>query len=174
MNKLIIAFLALGLALALSSNIKAQDNITVSATVLEAIDVTVNTNISFGNVEAGAVAEIQANVNDGVADDNASDPTPGSVSITAGDQDYIITQSAAAVLALSTDNLETLAFTARYYQGTDNRTAAITGAGHTVTGGGDITLDIGGQLASPTVTGIYGTGETGGTHLQITVAYSGL
>lgn len=173
MKKSLIFIMAISFSLAIINTVSAQEtqDITVSATVLQVIEFSAITNVSFGNVQTGSVAEIQANSNDGTTDSNSSAPTSGAITITGGSQDYIITQNAAGTLTKSDDNLETLSFTPRYFEAANNRTAAITGAGYTQVGGGSITLDIGGQLESPTVAGSFATGNTGGTHLQLEVAY---
>ena len=129
----------------------------VSADVLAELNVT-GTDVEFGNVSQGTVAEVQANGSD-ITSSNASAPVAGSLTITADGQEYIVQVIQTAVL--ENGDGEQLTFTHRVFDDATEVTSDVDGTGYTVTGGGDLTLDIGGQLQSPTAAGNYSTATSG-------------
>lgn len=147
-----------------------QTNINVTAEVLAEISVT-GSDVSFGNVEQGSIAEVQANADDPTTSTNASNPVAGSLAITAAAQDYTVSVTQDAILG---DGTNTLTFTHRVFHGASNVTADADGTGYVVTGGGNQTLDIGGQLEAATVAGSYSTGNANGQPLIFEVAYSSI
>ena len=163
---LIIALFVLSVATAFAQTNTAD--IGVTADVLAELNVA-GTDVSFGNVTQGSVAEVQANTNDTAnPSSNASAPVAGSLTITADGQDYIVEVTQSAIL--ENGAADQLTFTHRVFDGGTDVTADVDGAGYNVTGGGNLTLDIGGQLQSPTAAGNYST-ATSGTPLVFEVNY---
>lgn len=150
-----------------------QTNVNVTAEVLAEITAT-GSDVSFGNVEQNSVAEVQANADDPTTSTNASNPVAGALTITAAAQDYSVSVTQPAVLSDGSATPNTLTFTHRVFHGANNVTTDTDGTGYVVTGGGNQTLDIGGQLQSATVAGSYSTASTGGQPLIFEVAYSSL
>ena len=155
LSSLIIALFVLS-----AGTVFAQTNVNVTAEVLAELNVTA-TDVSFGNVQQGSVAEVQANTDDAIASNNASDPVSGSLFVEAGNQDYIVEVTQSAILT-DVDGNNPLNFTHRVYLADINVTGDVDGGGYTVSGGGNQTFDIGGQLEAPTEAGSYST-DNGGT-----------
>ncbi|PKD44184.1 hypothetical protein [Rhodohalobacter barkolensis] len=166
LSSLIIALFVLS-----AGTVFAQTNtaeIGVTADVLAELNVA-GTDVSFGNVQQGSVAEVQANGSD-ITSSNASAPSAGSLTITADGQEYIVEVTQNAVLE-NADG-DQLTFTHRVFDGGNDVTADVDGTGYNVSGGGDLTLDIGGQLQSPTASGNYSTNTGGGLPLVFEVNYN--
>jgi len=166
LSSLIIALFVLGLGTAFGQSNTAE--IGVTADVLAELNVT-GTDVSFGNVQQGSLAEVQANSND-IASSNASAPTAGSLTITADGQEYIVEVTQSAILE-NADG-DQLTFTHRVFDDNSEVTSDVDGTGYTVSGGGDLTLDIGGQLEAATASGNYSTNEGNGQPLVFEVNYN--
>jgi len=164
---LIIALFVLSVATAFAQTNTAD--IGVTADVLAELNVA-GTDVSFGNVTQGSVAEVQANTNDATASSNASAPVAGSLTITADGQDYIVEVTQSAIL--ENGATDQLTFTHRVFDGATDVTADVDGGGYNVTGGGNLTLDIGGQLQAPSAAGNYSTSTGSGTPITFVVNYN--
>lgn len=152
------------------------DVVTVSANVLTAIDITTITNVDFGDISIGSSPIIRANANDNAGTHQDVDtPTAGQVDIT-GDSESGVFIELTQMAVLENGTADQLSFTPSIYFGSIdleltalNDTATLTLPG----GGGSQTasLDVGGSLASPTVSGTYTTGTGAGAPLELTVNY---
>lgn len=165
-SSLFIALFVLSFGTVLAQSNTAE--IGVTADVLAELNVT-GTDVSFGNVQQGSVAEIQANSNDGTGNSNASAPTPGTLTITADGQEYVIQVIQSAILENGDGNQ--LSFTHRVFNDADDVTTDLDGSGYSVSGG-DLTLDIGGQLESAANAGNYSTSTGSGQPLIFEVNYN--
>jgi len=80
----------------LSAGTVFAQNVNVTADVLAELNVA-TTDVSFGNVQQGSAAQVQANTND-IANSNASAPSSGTLDVTAGTQDYQVSVTQDAIL----------------------------------------------------------------------------
>jgi len=142
----------------LSAGTVFAQNVNVTADVLAELNVA-TTDVSFGNVQQGSAAQVQANTND-IANSNASAPSSGTLDVTAGTQDYQVSVTQDAILT-DGDGNNPLTFTHRVFLGATEVTTDVDGGGYTVTGGGDQSFDIGGELQAPSEAGSYSTANGG-------------
>jgi len=138
-----------------------QDQIQVSANVLT--DIEVNTeNVAFGNITIGSEPFISAGDADTDENNDVDDPTVGEIQITADEDDYNVRITSGTSVSLADNgNENTLEFTLRVFDSSENRTSETTGSeGFTVEGGGNETFFIGGSLQSPSESGEFNTNNS--------------
>lgn len=144
-------------------------NVAVTATVQDALSLT-PTAVAFGAIQASQVSYIKANSNDGTAETNLGNgATAGSLQIE-GTTGVDVTVSWANGTLTDGSGLNPTTFTPTVY----NDAAAVTSGNDVTLTGGNITLDVGGQLAAITNPGTYSTGNTNGTPVVFTVQYASI
>ena len=164
--KTLLSAFALAAVLSTGALAQVQADVNVTANVQATLNLT-PTAIALGSIQQAA-SDIAANVNDngdGSSSNVGVGASAGSLQIqgTAG-VDVDVTWTGTAVLTNGTP-AENVNFTPSVWLG-----ATELGQGDDITiTGGDITLDVGGELAAPTGTGSYTT--TGGTPITFTVQY---
>lgn len=153
----------------LSSNAFAQvdADVAVSATV-EAALVLTPTAVALGTIQTGAASIIDANANDDATEANlGTGASAGSLQITGTSGASIDVSWTNATLDNGSDPVT---FTPSVWLGAAELT---TPAGSTVTlTAGDITIDVGGELAATSGTGTYNTSTGSGSPITFTVSYN--
>lgn len=154
------------LAAVLSTGAFAQENANVAVTAqVEAALVLTPTAVALGTIQTAAASIIDANANDDATEANLGDGA------TAGALQIVGTSGVDVVVSwvdASLDNAGTtdaVAFTASVWLGA----AEVTSGSNVTLTGGDITLDVGGELAATSGTGAYST--VNGTPIVFTVSY---
>lgn len=157
------------LAAFLSNGTFAQEtaDVTVSATVEAALNLT-PTAVALGTIQTGAASIIDANANDDATEANLGDgASAGSLQITGSTGINVIVSWTNALLN-RTDDDDQLTFTPSVWLGASE----VTSGGAVALAGGDITLDIGGELEAPSQSGLYNTTlGTGSQPITFTVSY---
>lgn len=142
-------------------------NITVTTEVQAAIVLT-PTNIDLGSIQSGAAAILDANSNDDAVEANiGTTASAGSIQIQGTTGASIDVSWTNATLDNGSDPIT---FTPSVWNGSSELT---TPGGTTETiAGGDITLDVGGELDAPSGTGTYDTATGSGSPITFTVQYN--
>lgn len=154
------------IAAVLSTGAFAQENANVAVTAqVEAALVLTPTAVALGTIQTAAASIIDANANDDATEANLGDgATAGALQIvgTAG-VDVVVSWVDASLDNVGTT--DAVAFTASVWLAA----AEVTSGGTVTLTGGDITLDVGGELAATSGTGAYSTAN--GTPIVFTVSY---
>ncbi len=153
----------------LSTGAFAQEtaDVAVSATV-EAALVLTPTAIALGTIQTGEASIIDANANDDATEANlGTGASAGSIQIQGTSGASIEVSWTNATLDNGSDPT---VFTPSVWNGASE---VATPAGTTITlTGGDITLDVGGELAATGGTGTYNTSTGSGSPITFTVSYN--
>lgn len=157
-----------------ATSLMAQDSDTadlvVTATVVNSLSVTATTNVSFGNVEAGSTAHVNAGTGDATSTDNAGTPQAGLITIAGNSNGTVFVSWGTGTL---TDPAGGSATTFTPTVVFDDDPLANEGS-VTLDGSGDATLGVGGTLAAITsgVAGSYSTENDNGLPVTFTVQYN--
>ncbi len=153
----------------LSNGVFAQDmaDVAVSATV-EAALVLTPTAVALGTIQTAEVSIIDANANDDATEANlGTGASAGSIQIQGTSGASIDVSWTNATLDNGSDPTT---FTPSVWNGASE---LATPAGTTVTlTAGDITIDVGGELAATSGTGTYNTSTGSGSPITFTVSYN--
>ncbi len=166
LNKIIAAFTLM--ILVGSANVLAQETADVAVTAqVEAALVLTPTDVALGTIQTGANSIIDANASDDATEANLGDGhSAGSLQITGTTGVDVIVAFTTATLN-RTDDDDPIVFTPSVWLATNE-----VASGGTVTlAGGDITLDIGGELAAPSQTGAYSTSLGTSNVMTFTITY---
>ncbi|MEP1150204.1 MAG: hypothetical protein ABJI92_18915 [Kangiellaceae bacterium] len=166
LNKLFTAFALM--ILVGSANILAQETANVAVTAqVEAALVLTPTDVALGTIQTGANSIIDANSNDDATEANLGDgATAGALQIVGTSGVDVVVDWTTATLNRTEDD-DPIVFTPSVWLGgsevTDGGTVTLTG--------GDITLDVGGELAAPSQTGAYSTSLGTSNVMTFTITY---
>ena len=145
------------------------ESVAVTATVQDALTLT-PTAVAFGAIQANQASNIKANSNDGTTETNLGNGASAGALQIVGTTGADVTVSWANGTLTDNDGNNPTTFTPVVYNGA----ASVTSGNDVTLTGGDISLDVGGNLAAITNPGTYSTANTGGTAVVFTVQYASL